>query len=325
MKSIQSKFSVIFVVIGILLITLCLGLEIFFTVPYYLLAGWIHYLIRVVPQIDPDPATVATAFGCIAVVIFGVHWFARWLHGSIASDKAKWSCRWTARIVTVVVLMFTVGIAAVGVTHQTAWLATSREPIFTRSTAAPRMISQNNLKQHGLAVHSFAEFNHNRLPNDSFTRDGRPLHSWQTILLPYLDQDDLFKKMKFDQPWNHPNNFESINTQLRIFQHPSAESKVTSSGLPATHYAANSLSFGGDQPRRLADYFKGTSNTILIGEAVRNPRSWADPLGGRDPRLGLNHPNGFGSPSNQKATQFVFADGSVRSINFDELHELLKD
>ena len=82
---------------------------------------------------------------------------------------------------------------------------------------------------------------------------------------------------------------------------------------------------GGDQPRRLADYAKGTSNTILIGEAIRNPRSWADPLGGRDPRLGLNHPNGFGSPSNQKATQFVFADGSVRSINFDELHELLKD
>lgn len=75
----------------------------------------------------------------------------------------------------------------------------------------------------------------------------------------------------------------------------------------------------------MSDYHKiGMSNTIIIGEAVRNVRSWADPLNGRDPRLGLSHPKGFGGPNRYPTTQFAMADGSVRSINVEELQELLK-
>ena len=64
--------------------------------------------------------------------------------------------------------------------------------------------------------------------------------------------------------------------------------------------------------------------TRNVGEAVRNPRSWADPLGGRNPKLGLNHPNGFGGPSKQQKTQFLMADGSVRTFTPVELEELIK-
>ena len=328
MKVLDRTFSATIYVVffgAILIFCACSGvLEPIVKIPYYLFTGWFHYLLRVVPQIKPEPATVATAIACLAVVVFGVHGFARWLYRAMApNEKPVWSWRWTARIVSVIVLMFTVGIAAVGITHQSAWLAISDGPFFSGRRIKEQMVSANYLKQLGLAVNNVAESNQNVLPADTSTRDGKPLHSWQTSLLPFLEQDETFKKLKLDRPWNHPDNREAINTRIRVFLHPAVENEKTATGLPATHYAANALSFGGDQPRKLTDYAKGTSNTILIGEAVRNSRSWADPLGGRDPRLGLNHPNGFGGPSKQKSTQFIMADGSVRTLNLAEIEELL--
>jgi hypothetical protein len=294
-------------------------------IPYFLFAGWIHYLIRVVPQVRPDPSTVATAIGCFVVIVLGFHWFARWLYSARMQDgQPQWSWRWTFRIVAVVVLMFAVGVASVGIVHQTGWLITSEEPIIrNRREAVPRIYSQQNLKQHGLAIHNFADMHNGQLPVLAFTPDGRPLHSWQTAILPFIEQEDLFKAIEKDKPWDHPANRSAIEVELKVFLHPGEKNTKAANGLPATHYAANVLALGGDRPRKLMDFPEGTANTILVGEAVRNPRSWADPLGGRNPKLGLNHPQGFGGPSKQQKTQFLMADGSVRTFTPIELEELI--
>src|SRR5262245_9559054 len=36
--------------------------------------------------------------------------------------------------------------------------------------------------------------------------DGQPLYSWRVLLLPYLEEDQLYRRFKLDQPWNSPNN-----------------------------------------------------------------------------------------------------------------------
>jgi Protein of unknown function (DUF1559) len=36
--------------------------------------------------------------------------------------------------------------------------------------------------------------------------NGRPLHSWRVLLLPYLGEDALFKAYRFDEPWDGPHN-----------------------------------------------------------------------------------------------------------------------
>ena len=51
---------------------------------------------------------------------------------------------------------------------------------------------------------------------------------------------------------------------------------------------------------------------ILFGEAVANPRPWADPLNWRDPRLGVDHPQGFSGPRQQKTTLFAFGETLAR-------------
>src|SRR5439155_16451380 len=108
--------------------------------------GWIKYLWRVVPQLNPDPWAVGSAVACIAGVIVGAHLFLRWLAGG------EWQWKRTFRCVGLIVLMFVAGIALVGVTHQTAWLVRSPEPIMEPGSvrrAAARRDSATNPKQRG--------------------------------------------------------------------------------------------------------------------------------------------------------------------------------
>src|SRR3954468_2676826 len=62
--------------------------------------------------------------------------------------------------------------------------------------AAARLKCQNNLKQMGIAFHSYAGANNAAFP-PAWTIAPNPLnggHSWGTHLLPFLEQDNLFKQ-----------------------------------------------------------------------------------------------------------------------------------
>jgi Protein of unknown function (DUF1559) len=37
-------------------------------------------------------------------------------------------------------------------------------------------------------------------------RDGKPMHSWRVLILPFLAQQELYRAYNFDEPWNGPNN-----------------------------------------------------------------------------------------------------------------------
>ena len=37
-------------------------------------------------------------------------------------------------------------------------------------------------------------------------KNGKPMHSWRVLILPYLDYDDLYKAYDFSEPWDGPKN-----------------------------------------------------------------------------------------------------------------------
>src|SRR5436309_5583924 len=57
--------------------------------------------------------------------------------------------------------------------------------------AANRMSCGNNLKQLGLAVHSFHDV-YGFLPPCRLNRDGCP--TWTVLILPFIEQDNVFKQ-----------------------------------------------------------------------------------------------------------------------------------
>jgi hypothetical protein len=297
--------------------------------PFFLVFGWIGYLCRVVPQVRIDGAGIATALVCVVGLAIGLHHFAGWLyaHNHAADTPGRWRWRWTTALLAVVVLMFVAGVAAIGVTHQTAWMINSPYPWFeTRplSEAALRN-SSNNLRQIGIGVAERVEQVQEMPPGTTFNVHGRALHGWQTQLLPYIDQSNLYNQIDLAVSWDQPCNRPAFQTIVNSYRIPLIDEERDDAGYALSHYAGNVQFFGRDEPftGRALD-IKSASQTILAGEVTFDLRPWGHPVNYRDPGLGLHRrADGFGGPF-KNTTLFVMLDASTVWLHDDISPEVLK-
>jgi hypothetical protein len=202
----------------------------------------------------------------------------------IAMDRPR-TRRWDLVLLSVTVLSFLAGISAVGIAHQTAWLITSPEPLVDGGgfrAAAARMASSNNLKEIGLAEHNYGDSRHALTPGGLFDSQGRALHGWQTLLLPYLEAQQLYESINLQVPWNAPQNARHFKVPLRMFcyQYTPKEPEVDADGYGLSHYAANVRLLGRDTPLSFQQIGPADrlGSTILAGEAAGNYK----PLGSSD-------------------------------------------
>ena len=70
--------------------------------------------------------------------------------------------------------------------------------------------SSRKMKQIGLAMHNYHDANKSFPAQASFDASGRPLLSWRVLLLPYLEQNELYKQFHLDEPWNSEHNRKLI-------------------------------------------------------------------------------------------------------------------
>ena len=98
-----------------------------------------------------------------------------------------------------------------------AWLAV-REKI---SEASDRSESSNNLHQIALAVINYTDSNNSTLPPAAICdKRGKPLLSWRVLILPYLEQDALFKEFKLDEPWDSEHNKKLLKKMPKVYAIP---------------------------------------------------------------------------------------------------------
>jgi prepilin-type processing-associated H-X9-DG protein len=200
------------------------------------------------------------------------------------------------------------------------------------------MSCTNNLKQIGLALHKYAD-SHNAFPYSKTTTF--PQHSWTAAVLPYLEQENLYKLYNYKVDWNAPANWPAIQTRVKVFNCPSTPLQDTTAWAPAqpggpqprevTDYGAiNAIKdfvgvncfglqgvtkddpriMGGlvrDKPTRFADILDGTSNTILIAEDAGRPQFYA--AGGT--LLGIKKEGGWADPNGPFSIDGSNPDGTV--------------
>ena len=70
----------------------------------------------------------------------------------------------------------------------------------------------NNLKQIALALRNYESVYHALPPAYTVDAEGKPLHSWRTLILPYLEQQALYDKIDLSKPWDDPANKEAYET-----------------------------------------------------------------------------------------------------------------
>jgi hypothetical protein len=312
------------VAVLIVLLLACAGALAPLDAAFHLVAGWLFFLSRVGPQLTLSGPGVVTAVVSLALFVAGFQWLATWWTAAVPAigeeptPERTWQWRWTFIATSAVVLSFVAGVAVVGATHQLVWMATSPEPLVKNTSIEFRRTqSRHNLKQIGLALHLYHD-EHARLPaGGTFDRLGRPLLSWQTSILPYIDEAALFGRIHLDRPWDAPENAAALSTIVQAYQIPVMGPEVRSdaSGRGLSHYAGNARVLGGGPGLPLSAFDDGTSTTFIAGEVNASFRPWGDPVNWRDAALGINRsPEGFGSLWSG-GMHLLLADGSVRFVS----------
>jgi hypothetical protein len=188
--------------------------------------------------------------------------------------------------------------------------------------AAGRAQGQNNLKQIGLAIHNYHDAN-GHMPQDIVDKNGKPLLSWRVAILPYIEQENVYKLFKMDEPWDSENNKIAASVAIKTFLSPQAP-LANPGGM--THYQAfvgPGTAFEPGKKLKLTDFTDGTSNTILVVETA-DAVEWAKPGGiPFDPKKALPK---LPSPAGNDLIAVLLGDGSVRTVNLKKVSEkTLKD
>ncbi len=177
--------------------------------------------------------------------------------------------------------------------------------------AARRAHCTNNLKQIALALSNYEQVYQALPPAYTVDAQGRPLHSWRTLILPYLEQEPLYQSIDLSKPWNDPANAKAQETFVPLFWCPGAAGPRNT-----TTYLANAAPNGcliPKEPRRLAEITDSHHSTLMVIEAgEENAVPWMAPVDADEslvmslgPTTKLLHAGGMNAG---------FVDGSVRFL-----------
>jgi prepilin-type processing-associated H-X9-DG protein len=142
---------------------------------------------------------------------------------------------------------------------------------------SPRAPCVNNQKQITLALFGYEAEKGYFPPAFVADKNGKPMHSWRVLLLPYLDRRDLYEQYDFSEPWNGPHNRLLADKMPPVF------------ACPANRDAPNCTSYAmlvgphafspGPRGRTLDEIstVDGTSNTLMLVEAAEAKINWLEP------------------------------------------------
>ena len=172
----------------------------------------------------------------------------------------------------------------------------------------------NNLKNITLALIIYAETHKSFPPAYTVDANGNRLHSWRTLILPYLDQQALYESIDLSKPWNEPANAKAYGTELNVFMCPSAK---LSKGL--TTYLGNAAidgCFTGDRPRPISEITDSPDQTVLVVEvSPTHAVHWMAPQDA-DESILLNFRPGDKS-AHIGVVNAGFVDGTVHALSVD--------
>ena len=108
----------------------------------------------------------------------------------------------------------------------------------------------------------------------------RPMHSWRVLLLPYLDEVELYDQFDLSLPWDHQVNLTAAYRMPQIYEHPDVSSGGYSLKSAYFYITGPQTLFPKGKPLGPGDVTDDGSQTILVIEAQPMAASgmWTEPV-----------------------------------------------
>lgn len=162
---------------------------------------------------------------------------------------------------------------------------------------ANRRRSANNLKQIGIALHMFHDTYNQFPPAATCSKDGKPLLSWRVMILPFIEQENLYKQFNLNEPWDSEHNKKLLDKMPKLYAPLGVKTKEPHTTFyqvfvgPGTIFEADKRMglrpfpvagldpgqvFAANPRVHIASIMDGTSNTFMVVEAGE-PVPWTKP------------------------------------------------
>ena len=192
----------------------------------------------------------------------------------------------------------------------TAILITLLLPAMRSGVSPTRAQCDNNLRNIGFALHAYDSVYHSLPPAHTVDAQGKPLHSWRTLILPYLEQKPLYDKIDLSKPWNDPANRAAYETVVSVYSCPSMD-------CPENHTAYFAVvgshgCFRATRPRKFSEIIDRHDMTLMVVElGSKQAVHWMSPMDASVQSIldlatvETPHPGGF---------QAAYVDGGTRFV-----------
>ncbi|MCA9043406.1 MAG: DUF1559 domain-containing protein [Planctomycetaceae bacterium] len=190
-------------------------------------------------------------------------------------------------------------------------------PVGTTDRAPTRRTQcKLNLKQIGLALYNYTDAYGSLPPAYSVDGEGKPLHSWRTLILPFIDQTPLYNQLDLSKPWDDPENLAVFDT-----------ANAWNYGCPSANLGRNMTTYmaivgEGDcfhptRGRKLSEIKDGLAETIMVVEVrPEDAVLWMEP---RDTDAEFLRTLAENTKfSHEHGIHALLADGAVRFFSMEE-------
>ena len=146
-----------------------------------------------------------------------------------------------------------------------------------KAQKAARQRSKDSMQKLMEALHKYDQINDHFPPAAIYDKSGKPLLSWRVLLLPYLDQDDLFAQFHLDEPWDSKHNKPLLAKMPKQYAPPLPDKTKEKNATFYQVFTGKGTVFDGAEGISLTSITDGTSNTITLVEAAEAV-PWSKPV-----------------------------------------------
>lgn len=216
-------------------------------------------------------------------------------------------------LIVVVVALTTLSVMAI------VWISMPAITAARNNTRNARC--RENLKKIHDAMQAYHRDKGHYPPAYTVDENGKPLHSWRTLLLPYLGPQSqmIFKSIRLDEPWDGPRNtwaFAQTPPEYTCPTDPDRQNGMTSYVV----VNAPGMLFNNEKKLTELDLRRGDgkSQTILVVEATESNIPWGEPKDMDLQALSQGINSGIAgtccSQHAENGVHVLFADGEVRFL-----------